>query len=74
MWQKKHSTSYISTRKRLTHPLTIIGNILGGVALAIILLTFFKTIGYTPGSIALVVVILLKVGFNIARNARLVPQ
>jgi len=74
VWLKKNSTNYVSTKKRLTHPITITGNILGGAALAVILLTFYTIIGYTTGFIALAVIILLKISFNILRNAELVPD
>lgn len=54
--------------KRHTHPITIIGWILGGGALAIIILTFKGVMGYNTGFIALAVIIFLLVGFNILRN------
>ena len=47
------------------------GFILGGAVLAIIILTFNGTMTYTTGFIALSVIIFLKVGFNILRNALL---
>lgn len=47
---------------------------LGGGALAVILLTFYGIMGYTTGFIALAVIIFLKVGLTIWRNAVLVPD
>jgi len=47
---------------------------LGGGALAVILLTFNDILGYTTGFIALAVIIFIKVGFNIWRNIVLVPD
>jgi hypothetical protein len=55
--------------KRFTHPTTIAGMLLGGAALVVILLTFFGTILYTMGSIVLVIIIFVKIGFNMLRNA-----
>ncbi len=55
--------------KRFTHPTTIIGILLGGAALAIIILTFNGVMGYMTGFIALTVIIFLLFGFNILRNA-----
>ena len=55
--------------KRHTHPTTVIGWILGGGALAIILLTFYGKMEYTTGFIVLAAIIFLLVGFNILRNA-----
>ncbi len=57
--------------KRFTHPTTIIGILLGGAALAIIILTFNGVMGYMTGFIALTVIIFLLFGFNILRNALL---
>ena len=57
--------------KRFTHPVTIIGVVLGGTALAIIILTFNGVMGYMTGFIALTVIIFLLFGFNILRNALL---
>lgn len=58
-----------STKQRLTHPTTISGMVLGGGALAVIILTFNGTMGYMAGFIALAVIIFVKVGLNILRNA-----
>ena len=55
--------------KRHTHPTTIIGDILGVGVLVIILLTFYSIMGYMTGFIALAVIIFIKVGLNILRNA-----
>ena len=57
--------------RRFTHPVTIIGVVLGGAALAIILLTFNGVMGYMTGFIALGVIIFLLFGFNLLRNALL---
>ena len=57
--------------RRHIHPITIIGFVLGGGTLTIIILTFDGTMGYSTGFIALAVVIFLKIGFNILRNALL---
>ena len=57
--------------KRHTHPTTLIGIVLGGAALAVIVLTFNGVMGYTMGFIALGVIIFLLVGLNILRNASL---
>ena len=57
--------------RRFTHPVTIIGILLGGVALAIIILTFNGVMVYMTGFIALTVIIFLLFGFNILRNALL---
>ena len=57
--------------KRHYHPTTIIGFVLAGAIIAIILLTFNGTIEYTTGFVALAVIIFVKVGFNILRNALL---
>ena len=51
------------------HPITIFGYILGGGALAIILLTYNDVIGFTAGFVALGVIIFVKFGLNILRNA-----
>ena len=45
--------------------------LLGGGVLTIILLTFNGIMGYTAGFIALAVIIFVKVGLNILRNAAL---
>jgi hypothetical protein len=74
VWLRKHSDHYVATKKRLTHPITIIGNVLGGGALAVILLTFNDILGYTTGFIALAVIIFVKIGLNIWRNIVLVPD
>jgi hypothetical protein len=57
--------------KRHYHPTTIIGFLITGGVLAIIILTFNGTMGYTTGFIALAVLIFIKVGINILRNALL---
>ncbi len=57
--------------KRFTHPTTIIGILLGGAALAIIILTFNGVMGYMTSFTALTVIIFLLFGFNILRNALL---
>ena len=57
--------------KRHTHPVTIIGILLGAAALAIIILTFNGVMVYMTGFIALTVIIFLLFGFNILRNALL---
>jgi hypothetical protein len=43
--------------------------VLGAVALLLIALTFSGVMGYMAGSIALAVIIFVKVGLNIRRNA-----
>ena len=43
--------------------------LLGGAALAVIILTFNGTIGHTTGFIALAVIIFVKIGLNILMNA-----
>jgi len=55
--------------KRHLHPITVIGQVLGGGALAIILLTFYGKTGYMAGLIILAVIILILFGLNIRRNA-----
>ena len=60
-----------STKKRFTHPATISGVLLGGAALAIIVLTFTGTMEYMTGFIVLSVIIFVKIGLNILRNAAL---
>jgi len=55
--------------KRHYHPTRIAGYILGGAALATILLTFNGTMGFTAGFIALAVIIFFKVGLTILMNA-----
>jgi len=57
--------------RRFTHPVTIIGILLGAAALAIVILTFNGVMGYMTGFIALTVIIFLLFGFNILRNALL---
>jgi len=57
--------------KRFTHPVTIIGVVLGGTALAVIILTVNGVMGYMTGFIALGVIIFLLFGFNLLRNALL---
>ena len=57
--------------KRHYHPTGIIGYILGGGALAIILLTFNDTMGFTTGFIVLAVIIFVKVGDTLLMNAML---
>ena len=55
--------------KRHIHPTSISEFILGGGIMAIIPLTFNSAMGYTTGFIALAVIILVKIGLNITRNA-----
>ena len=43
--------------------------LLGGAALAVIILTFTGTMSYTAGFIVLAVIIFVKIGLNILRNA-----
>ncbi len=45
--------------------------VLGLAALAVILLTFNGIVGYMAGFIALAVIIFVKIGVNILRNAAL---
>jgi len=60
--------------KRHAHPITIAGQILGVFALILIIRTFSglntgAITGYTMGFIVLAVIIFVKVGFTILRNA-----
>jgi len=73
-WSRKHSTHSVTDTQRATHPISIIGYLLGGAALLVILLTYTHIIGYTTGFIPLAVIIILKIDLNMARNARLVLQ
>jgi len=63
-------------KKRIKHPLTIAGMILGILALLLIIFTY-KGIdigflaGYTSAFIALAVLIFVLVGLNLRRNAAL---
>jgi len=52
-----------------THPLSIIGIILGTIALILIVLTLAGIIGPTTGFVVLGVVVFLKVGFKVWQNA-----
>jgi len=57
--------------KRHYHPTGIIGHVLGGAALAVILLTFNGIMGFTAGFIVLAVIIFVKVGDTLLMNAML---
>jgi len=61
-------------KKRIKHPLTIVGNILGIIALLLIIFTYSKTdfwfiTGYSAAFIALAVLIFVLIGLNFRRNA-----
>ena len=55
--------------KRHYHPISITGHVLGGAALAVILLTFNGIMGFTAGFIVLAVIIKVKVGLTVLMNA-----
>ena len=57
--------------KRHYHPINIIGYVLGGAALAVILLTFNGIMGFTTGFTVLAVIIFIKVGLTVLMNAML---
>ncbi len=61
-------------RRRIRHPLTIAGNILGILALVLIIFTYYGRdigflTGYTNAFIVLAVLIFVLVGLNLRRNA-----
>ena len=72
-WLRKNSIESISTKKRLTHPIQLVGYALGIAALVIIILAFNKSVGYTAGAITLSVFIYVKVYFSILRNVNVMP-
>ena len=72
-WLRKNLIESISTKKRLTHPIQLVGYALGIAALVIIILTFNKTVGYTAGAITLSVFIYVKVYLSILRNVYVMP-
>ncbi|MHA1676642.1 MAG: hypothetical protein ACTSU6_05630 [Candidatus Njordarchaeales archaeon] len=61
-------------KKRIKHPLTIAGMILGIIALILIIFTYSKMYfwfitGFNQGFVALTVLILVLIGLNLRRNA-----